>query len=151
MPYYYPNKPGPDLLVDMFNDQMGTNFLVTDFTFGNPLTLTNQSRNTAVVAEIATGPLTGSKTELQYNRLDLAMMIDSRSIEMPDTGAYVTVGDLLVDLNSTYGLELTTSDVEDNELVIDSYPVLVNLIAKPTSYLVYGQGLVKIMEPVVTP
>lgn len=145
---YFPNKPGPDLLLDMLNDQLGSSFVLSEYTFSLPSVLADPDCNTAVAAEIVSGPLTGCKTTLRYNRLDLEQLLGSRNIEIIDNGAFLSVVDLLPEIASMYGIVLTASDVLDNELTIDSYPVLVNLIALPESYLVLGSSTIKIIAAV---
>jgi hypothetical protein len=110
-------KSDVQILVDLINETNAGVALTTEVvTFGLPSVATGGSeRNTDItVTAVEDSGYINSKN-LNYNRVDLATIPGTRSVEFPK-GDAVKISDMILEINAKYGINLTANDFVDGPL-----------------------------------
>lgn len=139
----------PDaLLMELINRTNGTSFTPGQLSFGTPVALTgeNDLRNTAVMASPALLSPFLSTVMLHYDRLDLAELALDRDTSFERFGAMM-ISDLLPQINTRYGVALTSADIVDAPLPpATGEPVEVVLQAVQASLVWQGSATYQVFE-----
>ena len=148
-------KPGRALVLDLINIANALTFVESDFTWGQPVSVTGRTdgRNTAVeITSTGNNTLVGSQT-LYYNRLDLTQLFNGIDLAFEDVPELVSTQDIIDRLNAQFELALDETDIVIEPLVRDGEPPFVNVLkAQPGSYAYIGEVTFKVGEaPVVQP
>lgn len=128
------NKPAVQALADLINASNPTSFTAATLGHGDPTPYAeaDQKRNTTVsVWDLSTPAVTYT---VHYNRLALSTLIpDSSSVAWNES--FTSTHDLLPILNSTFNLALSTDDILDEVIDVESTTFLKSA-AK--SLVIYG-------------
>ena len=129
--------PGNEVLLDMINQENSKTYTLSEIYFEVPEENNVVGEpNTAVIVRTVPGGGYKGSVEIKYNRLDLdTIFTGSLTLQMDSTAV---LADILAQVNSEYGLGLTTSDVELDDQGIAAR----SLVALSTSYTLIGQVLI---------
>lgn len=110
-------KDSQSIIVDLINDKNpGLGLTPALLTFGVPAAYSGaESRNTKLTVEAAAGSGYSGDRDLFYNRLDLSVVVGSKS-DVFSLGNAVNISDLIPEINTRYGINLTTDDYTDAAL-----------------------------------
>lgn len=133
------------ILLDLINEQHGTNLPASAITFGAPSVdaTTDDVPGHRLGAKITASATTGSgykgSKEFSYHRVALSFMAANEPdlvIETNETSMHA----LLPFLNTTFGINLTTDDLEDTPIPVQQPDVntTITLVAKATSLVFAG-------------
>lgn len=140
MPTDY-SKTGAEMVLDLINEENGTEFRPEDLTLGTPQPLGPPNlRNTAlIVTSTGTTTMVGSRT-VTYDRLTLTDFFNNGDLTFPDNPAYLTVADVLPAINDRFNINLNLTHVYDDPIQrgAPGDPVVITLRARPSSLVFLG-------------
>lgn len=147
------NKPADRVLTDLINE---TNAIYGNFvpfqydvlTFQNVTALTGQDRNTSIEVTDIEEPSETDWLTLNYNRVSLTTATHYKAPILAHDGDWESVHDALDAINERFGLQLTTDDVEDDDMPsVEAYPVNLLIRAKSGSLIYIGSTTLQLVDP----
>ena len=137
-------KAPADILFQLINEANQTNYRASDFTISTPIQVkpaTEPSLTSINIQPISTANIFGSSS-LTYNRMDISAILSSQQFQILATTG-VNLSDIIDEINSDYGINLTASDFIDMVLpVIDplnpNVARFVTVAINPNSIMYYG-------------
>lgn len=132
------NKSSIQLAIDMVNQAAGTSFRIKDITFKDVKYLDEGYYNTSAKLVPALGSDYQDPVVIQYDRINVDTFF--RGIEVKVQPAYQKMlSDYLPTINETYGLSLTSEDIVDGLIPVDtSPPFKVKITIKDDNPAFYG-------------
>jgi hypothetical protein len=132
------NRMPLEILVDLINATNGCALTTADITFGPPRALVDASRNTSLMISARPSSVYSGTREVTYDRVDMAALPGSRSINFSIRGA-ASMKDVVPLINEAYQINLQPEDYYDDALP-SSEQLAENgnhftLRAKPGSYI----------------
>ena len=141
-------KPSNELVVDLINADNGSNFAYDELVLSPPVQndIVNYNRNTSVIVTASNlFQFDGSQT-FYYNRVDFSDLFEGLSIVLGGQGLSDISG-LLPELNATFGLGLTMTDLQSQPFPSNpTWPLTLTIVASPTSYAYTGQFSVTVQN-----
>lgn len=147
------NKPADRVLTDLINE---TNAIYGNFvpfqydvlTFQNVTALTGQDRNTSIEVTDIEEPSETDWLTLNYNRVSLTTATHYKAPILAHDGDWESVHDALDAINERFGLQLTTDDVEDDDMPsFETYPANLLIRAKSGSLIYIGSTTLQLVDP----
>lgn len=144
------------ILLDLINEQHGTALPETAVTFAAPIAdaTTDDAPAHRLGAKVTASATTGSgykgSKEFNYHRVGLSFMDANEPdliIETHEASAHA----LIPYLNTTFGINLTTDDIEDTPIPVQEPDVntQIELVAKPGSLVFAGSQALTFTLPLV--
>lgn len=135
-------KSANEILIDLINTTNSTALVPASVTFGPVAPTVSGNKNTGVKITAVNGSGYKGERDLTYDRVDIATVPGSRSTTF-QKGDALKISDLIPEINTAYGLNLTADDYVDADLPVfagtDPAEVhTVNLVAKAGSYIFTG-------------
>lgn len=144
------NKAASLLIIDLINLNAAPKvFTAADIEFGTPEVMAaGYARNTAVALKPkGTSGKLSSATRVFYDRVNFADLQDGTPLSIVD-GGFLTVEDLVDELNTEYGIVLTADDVDfDQDVSEGAYPRTIEIPALANSLGYLGSLDVVINQP----
>lgn len=114
------NKPAKQLIIEDINVLNNTALLYTDFEFGAPTpatVLSNPNINTSItITPNQTSPYYNS-IDWKYHRMDIGSILSTQAVGLlPGSAQYLS--ELLPQINTMFGINLTMDDVEETLIPI---------------------------------
>lgn len=106
------NQPALQVLLDQINEDNSRSFTTALLTFNAAAADSSGAKNTKVTATAANGSGYTGTRDIFYNRVDLSTVPGSRGVTF-QVGDAVNLSDLLPEINTLYGLAMTTADFTD--------------------------------------
>ena len=137
-------RPAIEILMEQINVENNTELLASDFLFSapSPATLVYSDVNTQLtLTPKVTSGYFGSRT-IYYKRMDINQILSNEQVEILIT-TETLLSEIIPQINTKYGINLTTDDYIDNALPVvnpaaPDAPLAVVVAIKPTSYLFTG-------------
>lgn len=129
------DRPGPDLIVTMFNTARSTAYTLNQAAIGTPTPLTGEVLNTSVPVTFTGGPFDGVTKVCWYNRIDFATMMAPWGLTFQDNGSFVNLSDFLPVINAQLGCEVTADDIVDGPVTFETLPATLSIDTNPASLL----------------
>lgn len=123
------NVSSKKLVVNLINQDNGTEFLIGDLDFTTPTDASTGKNTDLVITAAAGSEYTGSVT-INYDRLSLTSLfasITSPAVEVDAGKTVSSVADILTAIRTKYSILLQASDIEDT--AIESLPATVTVTA----------------------
>jgi hypothetical protein len=144
------------ILLDLINEQHGTNLPETAVTFAAPVAdaATDDAPAHRLGAKVTASATTGSgykgSKEFNYHRVGLTFMEANEPDLVVETHE-ASVHALLPFLNTTFGINLTTDDIEDTPIPVQEPDVMtqIELVAKADSLVFAGKQALTFTLPLV--
>lgn len=117
-------KSDVQILIDLVNAKTPNLALTPELvTFGLPTLNSENNRNTKVTITAVKGSGYKNFKDLQYNRVDYAVIPGARSVEFPK-GEALKLADMIPEINARYGINISANDFVDADLPVfaDSVP-----------------------------
>lgn len=109
-------KSDVQIIIDLLNAKVPNLSLTPELvTFGLPTVNSTNERNTKVTITAVPGSGYKNFKDLEYNRVDYAVIPGARSIEFPK-GDAVKVAELIPEINARFGLNISENDFVDADL-----------------------------------
>ena len=124
--------PPEQLVIDLINNDNGTQFKVGQIIFGIPRLVYNCRHNTSVKVTASKESYWSGSTILHYNRIDIDDVAHGKSKEFEIT-TETKLSDLMPAINSRYHLKLNDTDYIDVPLPLfrnipnEEYPVILEV------------------------
>lgn len=142
---FYPIKPGPELLIDMINEELSSSYVEGDVIFGAPQPVPLTDYNTAMSISF-TVPQPGQPRRVTYNRLRLDVITGTEAVSVPDTGVYDNAQDLAPYLSARFNAVILPTDIVSQRFDMGEYPFRITLAAAPGSQIYIGTCLIDFVE-----
>lgn len=142
----YTKKPN-EIVIDLINESNTTTFGITDLTLGAPSAGTTKNSQVDVTATETSGYI-GTVT-VEYDRIDAAVVPGQESINFKK-GAAVNVSDLIAEINTRYGINLTADDYTEAALPAEpaaGAKVDLAIVINPASLVYTGTLALKLAGP----
>lgn len=111
-------KEDKQIIIDLVNAKVPGLALTPELvTFGLPTAQDINGRNTKLTITAVPGSGYKNFKDLEYNRVDLAVIPGARSKEFP-VGNAVQISEMIPEINARYGINLTANDFVDGPLPI---------------------------------
>ncbi len=147
------NKPADRVLTDLINETNAAygNFVPFQYgalTFQNVKVLVGEDKNTSIEVTDVEEPSETDWLTLQYNRVSLTTVTNYKAPILAHDDTWTHVHDALPTINVRFGIQLTTSDVENDAIPsVESYPANLILRAKSGSLLYIGSSTIQLVDP----
>lgn len=148
------SKETDQILVDLINQSNASNPNYTPYDydvlqFKDVEALpSGSSRNTTIKVTDMGAPNNSDWMALYYNRLPLTRPLHRIAPTLRWNENYETMHDLLDDLNDRFRTNLTTNDIENDEIDFnDEFPFTIAIRAKASSKIYFGTATLDLIDP----
>ena len=138
------NESSAQILFDIINASNQTNLLPSQFTLGTPTLVDpiNQPALTSITLTPVFIGLGSNPVLIQYNRINISDIFSAKTVQVLAL-TEVNLSDIIAEINTDYGTNLTITDFIDTVLpvinpLIPNAPRYVTIVANPTSIMYYG-------------